>query len=257
MKPSFLNHSRPLITSMIIKDNPDDTRYAIKNSIYEGADAVAVQLENWKDEFRTEENYKTVFAAAGQRPIYVTCYRNSGLDDEGCMEQLKLALKCGGTLGDVPGDMFDKSKYDYTKNPVAIEKQMRVIDEIHEMGKEALMSCHVLEHLPEEQILEIAYEQQRRGADVVKIVGGSNSYEELHDNLRITSLLKQELKVPFIFISSGTHSKIHRMIGTQLGNFSYFAVLQHDGHAVPTQPTVRAAKHVRDYFDYLPDIIPE
>ena len=67
-------------------------------------------------------------------------------------------------------------------------------------------------------------------------------------------LKKKELKIPFLFLSSGTHSKIHRMIGPQLGCVTYLTVREHDRAAVPTQPTIRAAKAVRDNLDYLPDI---
>jgi hypothetical protein len=75
------------------------------------------------------------------------------------------------------------------------------------------------------------------------------------ENLRITSLLKRELGAPFLFLSGGTHAKIHRMVGPQLGCVSYLAVQEHDNRAVSTQPTIKAAKAVRDHFDYLPDLI--
>ena len=108
----------------------------------------------------------------------------------------------------------------------------RMIDKIHQMGKEALMSSHVLKFASAETVLEIAYEQQRRGADIVKIVTAANSDEEQIENLSITTLLKKELKVPFLFLSGGTHSKIHRMIGPQLGCVTYLAVREHDERAV-------------------------
>ena len=136
----------------------------------------------------------------------------------------------------------------------AIEKQMALIEKIHAMGKEVLMSSHVLAFTPAERVLEIAFAQKRRGADIVKIVTAASSDEEQMENLRITSLLKRELGIPFLFLSGGTHSKIHRMIGPQLGCVTYLAVYEHDARAVPTQPTVRAAKAVRDNFDYLPDV---
>ena len=103
-------------------------------------------------------------------------------------------------------------------------------------------------------MLEIAYEHQRRGADIVKIVTAGNSVEEEMENLRITALLKKELKVPFLFLSGGTHSKVHRRIGPQLGCVTYLAVQAHDNRSVPTQPTVKEAKAIRDNFDYLPDV---
>lgn len=263
MKPSFLNQNRPLITGMILKGDPDSIRFAVKNSIYDGADCLGIQLECLKKEYKTEDNYKRIFAACAGHPVYITNYRgteNSGFSDDELAEGLLTALKCGATLGDVPGSWFDPDSafgkdLELSVKQDAIDKQMKLIDKIHEAGKEALMSSHVLKYTPAETVLEIAYEQQRRGADVVKIVTAANSDEEQMENLRITTLLKKELKVPFLFLSGGTHTKIHRMIGAQLGCVTYLAVREHDIRAVPTQPTIKAAKAVRDNFDYLPDIV--
>ena len=184
---------------------------------------------------------------------------NEGFTDEEIGDELVKALSCGATLGDVPGSLFDAESgmgvgLELTYKQEAIDKQMELIDRIHSMGKEALMSSHTLKFEPAETVLKIALEQQRRGADIVKIVTGANSDEEQMENLRITTLLKKELKVPFLFLSAGTHSKIHRMVGPQLGCVTYLAVREHDSAAVSTQPTIRAAKAVRDNFDYLPDI---
>lgn len=70
MKPTFLNQNRPLITAMIQKDNPDIIRLEVKNSIYDGADCLAIQLERLKKEYKSEENYKKIFSACAGRPIY-------------------------------------------------------------------------------------------------------------------------------------------------------------------------------------------
>lgn len=263
MKPSFLHQNRPLITGMILKDNPDSIRFAVKNSIYDGADCLGIQLECLKKEYKTEEDYKRIFAACAGHPIYITNYRggeNVGFSDEELAKELVKALSCGATLGDVPGSLFDTESgmgigLELSAKQDAIDRQKRLIDEIHSMGKEVLMSSHVLRFTPAETVLEIAYEQKRRGADIIKIVTAANSDEEQMENLRITSLLKKELNAPFLFLSGGTHSKIHRMIGTQLGCVTYLAVQEHDERAVPTQPTIKAAKAVRDHFDYLPDVI--
>lgn len=263
MKPTFLNQNRPLITGMILKGDPDSIRYAIKNSICDGADCLGIQFECLKKEYKTEENYKKILAACAGHPSYVTNYRgngNSGFSDEELGNELIKILSCGATLGDVPASLFDSQSgmgigLELSMKQDAIDKQMALIDKIHNMGKEALMSSHILKFTPAETVLEIAYEQQKRGADVVKIVAAGNSEEEQIENLRITTMLKKELKVPFLFLSGGTHSKIHRMLGPQLGCVTYLAVREHDERAVPTQPTIKAAKAVRDNFDHLPDIV--
>ncbi len=258
MKPTFLNQIKPLITGMILKDNPDSVRFAVKNSIYAGADALGIQLCRLKSEFKTEENYKAMFAACGGRPIYVTNYRycnNEGMTDEECMEGLKTALSCGATLADIMGDTFAPCEGELTCDSTAIERQMALIEEFHSMGKEVLMSSHVFKFTPAERVVEIALEHQMRGADIAKIVTAANSDEELIENLRITTLLKKELEIPFLFLSGGTHTKIHRMIGAPLGCCMYLAVYEHDEISVPTQPTIAAAKAVRDNLDFMPDIV--
>ena len=263
MKPTFLNQNRPLITGMILKDNPADIRYAVKNSIYDGADCLGIQLECLKKEYKTEENYRKIFAACSGHPIYITNYRkneNTGFSDEELAAELLKALSCGATLGDVPASWFDKESgmgigLELSGKTEAIEKQMELVDKIHALGKEVLISSHVLKFTPAETVLEIALEQKRRGADIIKIVTAANSDEEQMENLRITTLLKKELGAPFLFLSGGTHSKLHRMIGPQLGCVTYLAVQTHDERAVPTQPTIKAAKAVRDNLDHLPDIV--
>jgi len=258
MKPTFLNQTRPLITAIINRDaEPRDISYEMKNAIYDGADAIGVQLCKLKPENRTEEQLRSIFAGTGQKPIYITNYRmakNADISYEECMEGLITGLKCGATLADIMGDAFDKSEMELTKNQSAIDKQMKVIDEIHNMGKEVLMSSHILKFTPAEKVLEVALEHQRRGADISKIVTFANSEEEEMENLRITTLLKKELDIPFLFLSAGPYSKIHRMIGPMLGCVTYLAVQQHGPGSMHTQPTVKAAKAVRDNFDYLPDI---
>ena len=52
MKPTFLNQNRPLVTGMLLKDNPDSIIYGIKNSIYDGADCLGIQLEYLKKEYK-------------------------------------------------------------------------------------------------------------------------------------------------------------------------------------------------------------
>lgn len=46
-------------------------------------------------------------------------------------------------------------------------------------------------------------EHKRRGADISKIVTAAENMEQQIENLRITNLLKQELGIPFLFLSGG------------------------------------------------------
>lgn len=258
MKPTFLNHAKPLITNMIQAETAEQCIINARNAIYDGADAIGLQLCKLKPEYRKPDIYRGIFAAIGPRPIYLTNYRhkyNEGFSDEACMEGLLEGMQTGGTLCDIMGDTFAPNPMELTHDSEAIKKQKELIDKVHSMGKEVLMSSHVCKFLPAEQVLEIALAHQERGADIAKIVTAAYSTEEELENLRITNLLKKELKIPFLFLSTGTHYKLHRMVGPMLGSAMCLCVQQHDALSTKTQPVLRAAKQVLDHLDYLPDVV--
>ena len=74
----------------------------------------------------------------------------------------------GATLVDIMGDLFCRHPEELTEDTEAIEKQMKLIQEIHAAGAEVLMSSHILKFTPAERVLEVALEQKRRGADILK-----------------------------------------------------------------------------------------
>ena len=109
------------------------------------------------------------------------------------------------------------------------------------------MSSHVCRFISAEEVLDIALRQQSRGADIVKIVTGAETIEEQLENLRITALLKKELKVPFLFLSGG-QCNIHRRIGPELGCCMYLCSLDDSVDPKPIQPMLRKVKAIRDNF---------
>lgn len=112
-----------------------------------------------------------------------------------------------------------------------------------------LMSSHILKFTPADRVLEVALEQKRRGADIIKIVTGADSMEEQIENLRITNLLKRELGAPFLFLSGGECS-IHRRLGFKLGTCMTLCVYEHDTISTVTQPLLSTMKKVRDEIDF-------
>ena len=127
----------------------------------------------------------------------------------------------------------------------AAEKQKKLIAELHAAGAEVLMSCHIYEFTPAEQVLAIAREQRRRGADIVKLVTGAQSMEQQLENLRITDLLRRELDAPFLFLSCG-QCEIHRRVGPMLGCCMALCSLDDSVEPRPIQPMLRKMKQIRD-----------
>ena len=231
MKKSFLNATTPFVTVMVQVPTAQRAEICIRNAIANGATAIGFQMQALEKQYRTEETLSSIFSCAEDKPIYFTNSRsgfNAGSTDEELMDGLLFGLQCGATLVDVMGDTFAPAPEELTTDEVAIKKQMKFIDEIHKKGGEVLMSSHIQGFRSAERVLEIALEQQRRGADVVKIVTGANTQEEQLENLRICNLLKQELKVPFLFLSGGTHSYLHRTVGPILGVNMWLCFREYD-----------------------------
>lgn len=236
---SFLHTDTPFVTVMVQVPELKQAELRIRNAVADGATAIGLQMGLLKKEYHTEEALRSAFAAAEDKPIYFTNYRrnvNEGLTDEELAEGLRLGVKCGATLIDVMGDMFDPSPEELTTDEKAIEKQMRFIDELHACGGEVLMSSHVHQFRSAERVLEIALEQQRRGADIVKIVTGAETQEEEVKNLDACRLLKEELRVPFLFLSGGAYSGLHRTIGPALGACMWLCFREYDEFTYPGPP---------------------
>jgi 3-dehydroquinate dehydratase len=202
-----------------------------------------------KPEYRNRDTYRELFDFASPSPVYVTNYRghtsNNGKSDETLAAELIELAECGATLCDVMGDYFDACEGELTMNEEAIKKQMTLIDELHKRGAEVLMSSHVLKFTPAERVLEIALEHQRRGADICKIVTRADTMAQQIENLRIIDLLRQNLKIPFLFLCGG-ECRILRRIGGNIGNCMTLCVHEYDELATKSQPLLSDMKKLRD-----------
>ena len=112
-----------------------------------------------------------------------------------------------------------------------------------------MMSSHILKFTPAEEVLKVALEQKRRGADVIKIVTAADNMEEQLENLRITQFLKTELDAPFLFLSGGVCT-LHRRLGIKLGCCTALCVYEHDAYSTSSQPLLSIMKAIRDEIDF-------
>ena len=248
MKQSFFENDKALLTVMVQADNPDRIKELIDKSVPEGAEAFGMQFEQLKSEYRTKEVYKDLFAYAKDKPVYVTNYRhtsNEGKTDDMLAAELVELAGCGADLCDVMGDYFDRQPDEVAVDKTAIEKQKELIRKIHDKGAKVLMSSHVLKYIPAEKVLEIALEHQKRGADICKIVTGADTMEQQLENLKIINMLKENLKIPFLFLCGG-ECRILRRIGGELGCCMYLCVHEYDALATAAHPLLKQSKTIRD-----------
>lgn len=261
MKRSFLNAPKPLLTVMIPGETQDVLLNRIQDPRCRDADAFGLQVEALMPAYQNADIYQRLFAEMDDKPCYVTYYRhahNSGKTDEEIADGIVTLAKSGATLCDVMGDLFCKHPEELTEDPEAVKKQMWLIEQLHALGAEVVMSSHlfkrtpadrVCKFLPAERVLEIAQEQKRRGVDIVKIVTGADTMQQQIENLRITDLLKRELGAPFLFLTTG-ECQIHRRIGMTLGCCMSLCVNEHDFFSTPTQPLLQTMKTIRDHLDF-------
>lgn len=248
---TFLNHEKPLKTVMIENNDLNFIYKLIADANMNGADAFGLQVEKLLPEDRNKETYQKLFAAMG-KPVYVTNYAhtaNEGKTYDEMAEHLLLLAESGATLIDVMGDYFDKHPIEFTEDPAAIEKQKKLIADLHAKGAEVIMSSHVKKFISAEEVLKIARGHQERGADICKIVTWANTPEEEAENLRIIGLLKKELEIPFLYLAGGSHQKILRRIGPMMGCCMWLCVQQHTNFSTKAQPLLSAINAVCDGFN--------
>ena len=224
---SFLGHSKPLLTAMVQAKTPEEACCIITDSMYDGAEAFGIQLENLERKYRNVETLKSIFYHCGDKPIYITSYRNgesTGYTDEECEQYLLMGLEAGAALCDVMGDMYKQEKYGITYDEEAVKKQRELIDKIHSRGGEVLMSVHFYEFFDEDETMKVAHAIEDRGADI----------------------MKKELHAKFLFLANGKYSKLIRLFGPQLGVCTYLCVQSYRPINSKEQPKLRATKAIRD-----------
>lgn len=239
MTASFIRSDKPLKTAMIQVKTADEAIAAIESGLKQGADAFGWQLECLNADQINQKTLENVFSAGCGMPFYVTNYKwASGGDkpEEQYFDELLLALKCGATLIDMPGDSFSPAPDQLTYNEQTIRKQVDFSQKVHDLDGELLISSHVPDFRSEDYVLGMAFEQKRRGADIAKIVTFSHNDEQLTDNLKTTVRLRETLGIPFLFLSGGEKCRLHRLAGPLLGACMWLCVAYRAPITTPPQP---------------------
>ncbi len=216
-----------------------------------GADIFGVQLCLLKDEEKTTQKMTKIFSACKGKPIYITNYKtgeNEHKSHEQLADELYSLLDLNSNLIlDVMGDMFCSAEYQLTYDKVAVKKQEEFIKKIHDKGGKVLMSSHLIYGFAEpEKILEIALAQQSRGVDFIKVVSMCNTDEEFLRTLQAYKLLRENLKTPYLYLTSGEKCQASRLLGVKLGNCMWLCSVEHDDVSTKTQPLLQIINTMND-----------
>ena len=251
-KPTFLGQDSPLNTCMVQARTPDEAIRRIRTAAFDGADAYGIQAEQLLSEYQTEEIFKKIFSYTSGKPIYATNYGigcNAGKSGDELADGLLTLARSGAHLIDVFGDLYGGNTLGITYDKEAVSKQTELSGKLHEFGCEVLVSAHTLRFMKSDEVIEMALEQRKRGADISKIVASANTEDEELENLKTISLMRRELDFPFLFLCGGTHTKLVRTVGPMLGSCMWLST-QYSEICTPTQPMCRAISAIKSNFDF-------
>ena len=242
MKPTFLNHEKPLLTLLInTADTPERFIAEIEKGNQDGAEAFGLQLEVLKREYRTEQALRDIFSHCQGKPIYITSYRggaSAGLSDDECVEFLLLGQKAGATIMDIMGDLYHPERCQMTFDREAVEKQKALVKRIHDNGGEVLFSAHLQDFYHEDDIMKFAFAQKERGADVVKLVSMANTPLELAEDVKVMARMTLELGAHFLFLAGGEYCRFLRKAGGKLGSCMYLCINDYPENEKKIQPVL-------------------
>ncbi len=280
----FTDLSRPFIIGVISDHDGAHCIRSIKQSEFDGADGFQLELHNLHSSPPTKQELKDIIGST-TKPVWTT-NRRSKVDrhqrregDEHARIQVELdALDAGAQCIDLEMDTFDpwylwdraRREAEWPRlrdipinadnfpgeccfNEVAIQEQRKIIDHVHSVGGEVLLSCHVLVRTRTEGILRIAKALEQRGADLIKIVVWNDDYYDLCDTLRANVALSKVLDTPFKLMSQGEPSKLGRAIFPMFG--SAWAFCQHDLHpgGFHYRPLISTEKYLLQRLDWQPN----
>jgi 3-dehydroquinate dehydratase type I len=137
-----------------------------------------------------------------------------------------------------------------SQKPEIVDRQKRLVDRIHSLGGEVLMSSHTWVPMTCEQATEHARALEARGADMVKIAMCAHSEDDALEAIKTTALFKRELRVPYLYICMGQYGKLQRAIGPVLGSAMALCVPTYTAYSHREQPLLRATKAVLDNLDW-------
>ena len=236
----------------------------IKNCYYDGADMIDLHLSCMED--TSEAALKKVISST-RLPVLALNYDQNfdrtrmHQSEEDRVASLLRAVEAGAAGIDMQGYTFHapsesgfygENKYSFTANnpeevvtdPVIIEKQCALIEKVHSMGAEVLLSCHPGVVMNTEQVVELVRFLKERNPDIIKIVTKAITPADCDEAVRTMLVLKREFDFPISYHANGKAGVPSRLINPLLGGQIVFCIDRYNEGSTMEQldlRTVRAA----------------
>ena len=236
----------------------------MKNCLYDGADMIDLHLSCLDD--TSVDSLKKIIGAS-KLPILALNYNNTyeggdaGYTEEMRVESFLRAVEAGAAGIDMQGytfhlpskkEFFGEDKYSFTKgNPKEIvtdekiiSKQCELIEKVHSMGAEVLLSCHPGIVMNADTVTDLALFLEKRNPDIIKIVTKAETEEDLAESIRAMLLLKKEVKTKVAYHANGRAGLQSRIINPLLGGQIAFCVDRYNEACVMEQLDLRCARNI-------------
>ena len=236
----------------------------IKNCTYDGATMIDLHMSCLED--TSVESLKRIISSSGL-PVLALNYNstyeweNAGFSEEERVASFLRAVEAGAAGIDMQGYTYHlpsksgfcgEDKYSFTKgNPkeivtdeTVISRQCELIEKIHALGAEVLLSCHPGIRMNCEQVVELAQFLEKRNPDMIKIVTKAENEDDLAESIKTMLVLKKEIKTAVIYHTNGKAGMLSRIINPLLGGHIAFCVDRYNEGSTMEQIDLRTTKSI-------------
>lgn len=249
--------SSPALAGVVREKSTNAAIAEIQNCIYDGATMIDLHLSCLE---KSDVDSLAKIMAGSRLPVLALYYPNGdSITEEARVDALLRAVEAGAAGIDIQGYTFDppskhgfcgEDMYSFTKgNPKevvtdaqVIEKQCALIERVHAMGAEVLLSCHPGIPMKTEQVVELALFLEKRRPDIIKIVTRASDEEDLIESLRAMLLLKKEVRTPVTYHAGGRAGRLSRILNPVLGGHMAFCVDRFHADSTMEQLDLRTAR---------------
>ena len=256
----------PALAGVIREKTPTSAIAEIKNCTYDGADMIDLHMSCLEN--TDTDTLKSVISAS-KLPVLALNYNTKydwsdcGLSEDERMKSFLNAVSAGAAGIDMQGYTFDpksknafcgEDKYSFTKgNPKeivtdsgVISKQCELMEKVHSMDAEVLLSCHPGISMSCEQVVELALFLEKRNPDIIKIVTFAADENDLMESFKTMAVLKKEVKTPVSYHANGAAGSLSRIINPILGGHIIFCVDRYNEGSTMEQLDLKTVKATID-----------
>lgn len=238
----------------------------IKNCYYDGADMIDLHLSCLEDS--SVETLKKIISASPLPVLalnYDQRYDRSRIHqtEEERVESFLRAIEAGAAGIDMQGYTFHipsrgefcgEDRYSFTKDapkevvtdPAIIEKQCALIEKVHSMGAEVLLSCHPGVVMNTQQVVDLVRFLKERNPDIIKIVTKAVAPADCDEAIRTMTVLKREFDFPVSYHASGKAGIPSRILNPLQGGQIAFCIDRYNEGSTMEQLDLRTVRSVVD-----------